>query len=323
MWLADDQRAARRPGCARRPSNRVRPTSQPDRVEEDRAERDPEPALLPRHPVVLLLAVRRSSARSLPVTGCHRSTRPRRRQVGRCRSGQGLPAVGSRRSGQAAAGGQDPAARRRRRRCRRAAAHTRLALALAHDTVAAARAADRVRTCSSSSPIRRSRRSWRAVGVEVVPDARARPQRRARAAARSCCASGDPGAVVGALQADLPALRPAELDAALGAAAALFDARRAPCVLRRRAGRRDDAAARRPGRRARSALRRRVGRRAHRASGAVAAGRRLAGPAPRRRHLRRPRRGRRARPRPHTACWPAGAASAPASTTPTTRLPER
>lgn len=97
-------------------------------------------------------------------------------------------------------------------------AHTRLALALAHDTVAAVLATPGVRhlVVVSSDPAVAA--GFAAVGVEVVPDG---PLGGLNAAYRHGAAllrARDPGCAVGALQADLPALRPAELDAAVGAA---------------------------------------------------------------------------------------------------------
>lgn len=101
-------------------------------------------------------------------------------------------------------------------------AHTRLALALAMDTVAAARAALRVDAVVVISSDPAVAMELGALGAEVVPD----PSRGLNGALRrgaQVVRERLPGSVVGALQADLPALRPAELDAALGAAAALFD----------------------------------------------------------------------------------------------------
>jgi 2-phospho-L-lactate/phosphoenolpyruvate guanylyltransferase len=94
------------------------------------------------------------------------------------------------------------------------AAHSRLALALAHDTVAAARAAAAVAglVVVSSDPVVAA--GFAAVGVEVVAEA--------GTGLNAACAQGarvlrerHPGSAVGALQADLPALRPEELDAAV------------------------------------------------------------------------------------------------------------
>ncbi|MFC4533630.1 2-phospho-L-lactate guanylyltransferase [Sphaerisporangium dianthi] len=93
-----------------------------------------------------------------------------------------------------------------------------LAVAIASDTVAAALACPRVArvVVVTGDPV--PARALAALGAHVVPD----PQAGLNAALRS---GGEealrlaPGAPVGALQADLPALRPAELDVALAAAA--------------------------------------------------------------------------------------------------------
>ncbi|WP_308283113.1 2-phospho-L-lactate guanylyltransferase [Pseudonocardia nigra] len=101
-------------------------------------------------------------------------------------------------------------------------AHARLALALAHDTFTAVRGAARVRNLVvvSSDPVVAA--EFGAVGVEVVPDGPLPGLNRAYERGADLLRERDPGAAVGALQADLPALRPAELDAAISAAAALF-----------------------------------------------------------------------------------------------------
>ena len=98
-------------------------------------------------------------------------------------------------------------------------AHTRLALALAHDTVAAARSASRVRSVLlvSSDPVVAA--EFAAIGVEVVPDGPVPGLNPAYAHGAALLRARDPRSAVGALQADLPALTPRELDAALAAAA--------------------------------------------------------------------------------------------------------
>jgi 2-phospho-L-lactate guanylyltransferase len=103
-----------------------------------------------------------------------------------------------------------------------AGAHARLALALAHDTVAAVRAATRVRRLLviSSDPVVAA--EFGAVGVEVVPDGPIPGLNPAYERGAALLRDGDPAAAIGALQADLPALRPAELDDAIAAALALF-----------------------------------------------------------------------------------------------------
>lgn len=107
-------------------------------------------------------------------------------------------------------------------------AHTRLALALALDTVAAARTARRVRSIVviSSDPavaMELGMMELGALGADVVPD----PSRGLNGALRrgaGLLRERDPDGAVAALQADLPALRPDELDGALDAASALFAA---------------------------------------------------------------------------------------------------
>jgi 2-phospho-L-lactate guanylyltransferase len=99
------------------------------------------------------------------------------------------------------------------------AAHTRLALALTLDTLSAARAASRVRTVLvvTADPVVAA--AVMASGVEAVGD----PLVGLNAAYERGAAvlrERDPGGAVGALQADLPALRPVELDEAIDAALA-------------------------------------------------------------------------------------------------------
>ena len=109
-------------------------------------------------------------------------------------------------------------------------AHAALALALAHDTVAAVLAARAVRRLLviSSDPVVAAELA--AVGVEVAPDV-AGELNAALVHGSAILRAGDPHTPVGALQADLPALRPSELDEALHDAATLFasGARRAFC----------------------------------------------------------------------------------------------
>lgn len=104
------------------------------------------------------------------------------------------------------------------------AAHARLALALAHDTIAAVRGAGGVRhlLVVSSDPVVAAELA--AVGVEVVPDADPPGLNAAYRRGAAMLHERDPATAVGALQADLPALRPAELDEALAAAVALLAA---------------------------------------------------------------------------------------------------
>jgi 2-phospho-L-lactate guanylyltransferase len=105
-------------------------------------------------------------------------------------------------------------------------AHARLALALAHDTVAAVRASSRVRhlLVVSSDPVIAAELG--AVGVEVAPDGPVPGLNAAYEHGAALLRRRDPTAAVGALQADLPALRSVELDDAVGAALALFETTR-------------------------------------------------------------------------------------------------
>ncbi|WP_300016154.1 2-phospho-L-lactate guanylyltransferase [Pseudonocardia sp.] len=98
-----------------------------------------------------------------------------------------------------------------------AAAHARLALALAHDTVAAARAARLVRRLLVVSADPTVAAELAAVGVRVVPDGPEPGLNAAYAHGAALLRAEDPTTPIGALQADLPALRPAELDEALTA----------------------------------------------------------------------------------------------------------
>lgn len=98
------------------------------------------------------------------------------------------------------------------------AAHARLALALARDTVAAARAARLVRRLLVVSSDPEVAAGFAAIGVEVVPDGPVPGLNAAYAHGAALLRARRPDGPVGALQADLPALRPAELDAAIAAA---------------------------------------------------------------------------------------------------------
>jgi 2-phospho-L-lactate guanylyltransferase len=103
-------------------------------------------------------------------------------------------------------------------------AHARLAMALALDTVAAVRAAGSVRhlLVVSSDPVVAAELG--VAGVEVVPDGPVSGLNPAYQRGAALLQSRDPAAAVGALQADLPALRPDELDAAITAALGMFAA---------------------------------------------------------------------------------------------------
>lgn len=113
-------------------------------------------------------------------------------------------------------------------------AHARLALALALDTLAAAAAAVRVRrlVAITSDPVVLD--SLARDGVTTLPD---RPDAGLNPALRHGereLRGIDPAAAVGVLHADLPALRPEELDAALRDA--LASGARAYCADRSGAG---------------------------------------------------------------------------------------
>lgn len=99
-------------------------------------------------------------------------------------------------------------------------AHRELALALVRDTIAAANGSRLVRRvvaiCSDPGAVR----VLRADGTEVIPDEPDAGLNPALRHGAGLLRAGDPEAAVGALQSDLPALRSAELDAALQAFAA-------------------------------------------------------------------------------------------------------
>lgn len=103
-----------------------------------------------------------------------------------------------------------------------AGAHARLALALAHDTIAAVLAATQVRRLLVVSADAVVAAELAAVGVEVVPDGPLGGLNAAYAHGAALLRSRDATVPVGALQADLPALRPAELDAAIRAGLAVI-----------------------------------------------------------------------------------------------------
>jgi 2-phospho-L-lactate/phosphoenolpyruvate guanylyltransferase len=103
-------------------------------------------------------------------------------------------------------------------------AHARLAMALARDTIDAVRAAPAVRhlLVVSSDPVVAAELG--VFGVEVAPDGPVPGLNPAYERGAALLRERDPGAAVAALQADLPAMRPAELDDAVAAALALFAA---------------------------------------------------------------------------------------------------
>jgi 2-phospho-L-lactate guanylyltransferase len=103
-------------------------------------------------------------------------------------------------------------------------AHARLAMALLRDTVDAVRAAHAVRRLLvvSSDPVVAAELG--VFGIEVTPDGPVPGLNPAYERGAAVLREKDPTAAVGALQADLPALRPEELDEAVRAALALFAA---------------------------------------------------------------------------------------------------
>lgn len=103
-------------------------------------------------------------------------------------------------------------------------AHARLAMALARDTINAVLAARAVRhlLVVSSDPVVAAELG--VFGVDVVPDGPVPGLNLAYERGAAVLRERDPATAVAALQADLPALRPAELDDAIDAALALFAA---------------------------------------------------------------------------------------------------
>ncbi len=93
-----------------------------------------------------------------------------------------------------------------------------LVLALARDTLAAAVSADGVRRVLAVSSDPEAGAALRADGIEVVPDAPAHGLNPALRYGASLLLAADPVTRVGALHADLPALRSAELAAAVALA---------------------------------------------------------------------------------------------------------
>lgn len=94
-------------------------------------------------------------------------------------------------------------------------AHARLVVALARDTLAAATGATMVRRAVAICSEEMVRTVLAADGVETIPD---EPNAGLNPALRHGAAvlrAADPSATVGALQADLPALRSQELDCAI------------------------------------------------------------------------------------------------------------
>jgi 2-phospho-L-lactate guanylyltransferase len=96
-------------------------------------------------------------------------------------------------------------------------AHARLTLALAHDTVAAVRAARLVRRLLVVSADPTVASELARIGVQVVADGPEPGLNAAYEHGAALLRADDPTTPVGALQADLPALLPAELDEAITA----------------------------------------------------------------------------------------------------------
>ena len=97
--------------------------------------------------------------------------------------------------------------------------HEELALCLALDTVAAALAAGTVRRLFVVTDDPAAREAMAAAGAWVLPDEPNAGLNPALVHGAALAARRHPGTSVGTVAADLPALRPAELDAALAAAA--------------------------------------------------------------------------------------------------------
>jgi 2-phospho-L-lactate guanylyltransferase len=103
-------------------------------------------------------------------------------------------------------------------------AHARLAMALARDTIDAVRAAPAVRQLLviSSDPVVAAELG--VFGVDVMPDGPVPGLNPAYERGAALLRERDPATAVAALQADLPALRPDELDDAIASALGLFAA---------------------------------------------------------------------------------------------------
>lgn len=108
------------------------------------------------------------------------------------------------------------------------AAHQALALALLRDTASAAAATETVRRVLVVSSDPTVAEVLAADGIQTVPDTPGDGLNAAYAHGAAVLWRADPSATIGALQADLPALRPDELAAALAEA----DGRRAFCADR-------------------------------------------------------------------------------------------
>ena len=106
------------------------------------------------------------------------------------------------------------------------AEHTELVLALLHDTVTAARAAEGVGRIVVVCEDERVPAALRGIDVECVDERGLPGLNEALGFGADLVLADDPSARVGALQADLPALRPAELAEALAEQGRVFCADR-------------------------------------------------------------------------------------------------
>lgn len=94
-------------------------------------------------------------------------------------------------------------------------AHLRLALALARDTIAAAAGAGMVHRVVAICSDAMVRKTLAQDGVEAIGDERAAGLNPALRYGEALLRAASPTVAIGALQADLPALRPEELDCAV------------------------------------------------------------------------------------------------------------
>jgi 2-phospho-L-lactate/phosphoenolpyruvate guanylyltransferase len=125
-----------------------------------------------------------------------------------------------------------PDAKSRLRGAVRPDEHTRLVLAVLVDTVTAATETDGVRRVLVVSSDPTVARVLAAAGFECVPEGPSRGLNEALRHGAAILRESDPAGQIGALQADLPALRPNELAAAIKTA----DGRRAFCADRQTTG---------------------------------------------------------------------------------------
>jgi 2-phospho-L-lactate/phosphoenolpyruvate guanylyltransferase len=125
-----------------------------------------------------------------------------------------------------------PAAKSRLRGAVHPDDHARLVLAVLLDTVTAAAHADGVRRVLVVSSDPTVANVMAAEGFECVPEGPVQGLNAAFRHGAELLAASDPSAQIGALQADLPALRPSDLAAAVKTA----DGRRAFCADRQKTG---------------------------------------------------------------------------------------